>query len=73
MDLVIRYRPGRKNAGADALSRLPVYQDDDVDFSLSVQQNLHDNEVSVTAAVMEDNAKSGERWSGVNFSIILLT
>ena len=66
VDLAIRYHPGRKNAGADALSRLPVHQDDDGDFSLSVQQvteDLHDNEVSVTAAVMEDNAKSRERCS----------
>ena len=28
VDLVIRYRLGRKNAGADALSHLPVHQDD---------------------------------------------
>ena len=43
-----------------------VHQDDDGDFSLSVQQvteDMHDNEVSVTAAVVEDNAKSGERCS----------
>ena len=66
VDLVIQYRPGRKNAGADALSHLPVYQDDDGDFFLSVQQNLHDNEVPVTAAVMENNAKSGERCSEKN-------
>ena len=43
-----------------------MYQNDDGDFSLSVQQDLHDNEVSVTAAVMEDNAKSGERCSEEN-------
>ena len=69
MDLVIRYRPGRKNAGVDALSCLPVHQDDNGDSSLSVQQvteDLHDNEMSVTAAVIEDNAKSGERCSQEN-------
>ena len=57
---------GKENSGADALSHLPVYQDDDGDFSLSLQQDLHDNEVSVTAAVMEDNAKSGERCNEEN-------
>ena len=66
VDLVIQYRLGRKNAGADALSHLLVYQDDDGDFSSSVQQDLHANEVSVTVAVMEDNAKSGKRCSEEN-------
>ena len=43
-----------------------MHQDDDGNFSLSVQQvteDLHHNEVSVTAAVLEDNTKSRERCS----------
>ena len=62
----LRYRPGRKNSGADALSRLPVHQDDNGNSTLSVEQvteDLHDNEVFVTAVAVEDNAKSGERSS----------
>ena len=35
VDLVIGYRSGKKNAGVDALSCLPVNQDDNGDFSLS--------------------------------------
>ena len=46
VDLVIRYRPGRKNAGADALPRLPVSEEDKVKFAPiekiedSKQQNI---------------------------------
>ena len=65
VDLVIRYCSGKKNAGADALSRLPVDQDDNGDSSLSKKQD-DDNDIFVAATVIEDNAKSGERDSKGN-------
>ena len=68
VDIVIRYRPGKNNTGADALSHLPVDQDDDVDPpSLPTEQiikNLGDGELLVAATVVEEDAKSGERSSG---------
>ena len=68
VDIVIRYRPGKNNTGADALSRLPVDQDDDVDPpSLPTEQvikDLGDGELLVAATVVEEDAKSGERSSG---------
>ena len=65
VDLVIRYRSGKKNAGADALSRLPVDWDDNGDSSLPEKQD-DDNDIIVAATVMEDSAKSGERDSKGN-------
>ena len=48
MDLVIWYRSGKKNAGADALSRLPVDWHDNGNSSLQVPSGIvkidwHDN------------------------------
>ena len=72
IDIVIRYCPGKNNSGADALSHLPVDQDNDVDpLLLSTQQvieGLGDSEFLVAAIVVEDNAKSWERSSGENKS-----
>ena len=69
MDLVIRYRPGRKNAGADALSRLPVNEEDKVKFApVEKIENSVSSKTLVAATTVEDNAKSGER-SGEGSSI----
>ena len=65
VDLVIWYRSGKKNAGADALSRLPVDWDDNDDSSLPEKQD-DDNDIIVAATVIEDSAKSGERDSEGN-------
>ena len=52
--------PGKKNAGADALSCSPVDQDDDgIDSpSLSMIEDFNTNEILVVATVAEDDAKS---------------
>ena len=60
VDLVIRYRSGKKNAGVDALFRLPIDQDDNGESSLSEKQD-DNNDIFVAATVIVDNAKSGER------------
>ena len=60
MDLVIQYHSRKKNAGADALSCLPVDWDNNGDSSLSEKQD-DDNDIFVAATVIEDNVKSGER------------
>ena len=68
VDLVIRYRPGKSNVGADALSHFPVDQDgSDTDFPYYsskmvrvTEKRSYDGEILVAATVMEDNAKSGE-------------
>ena len=65
VDLVIRYCSGKKNAGVDALSHLPVDQDDNRDCSLSEKQG-DDNDIFVATTVIEDNAKGGERDSEEN-------
>ena len=64
VDIVIWYHPGKDNTGADALSHLPVDQDDDVDPSSNsllteqVIEDLGDSELLVAAIVVEDNAKN---------------
>ena len=69
VDLVIRYRPGRKNAGADALSRLPVNKEDGVNFTpVEKIEDLVSSKLLVAATTVEDNAKSRER-SGEGSSI----
>ena len=68
VDLVIRYRPGKSNVGADTLSRFSVDQDgSDTDFPYHsskmvrvTEKQSYDDEILVAATVMEDNAKSGE-------------
>ena len=65
VDLVIWYRSGKKNAGADALSRLPVDWDDNGDSFLSEKQD-DDNDIFVAATVIEDSARSRERNSEGN-------
>ena len=62
VNLVIRYRSGKKNAGADALSHLSVDWDDIGDSSLSEKQD-DDNDIFVATTVIEDSAKSGEKDS----------
>ena len=69
VDLVIRYRPGRKNAGADALSHLPVNEEDRAKFApVEKIEDLVSSKILVAATTVEDNAKSGER-SGEGSSI----
>ena len=65
VDLVIRCCSGKKNAGADALSYLPMDQDDNGDSSLSEKQG-DNNDIFVAATVIADNAKRGERDSEDN-------
>ena len=65
VDLVIQYRSGRKYTGADALSSLPMDQDDNGDSTLSEKQD-DNNDIFVTAIVIEDNVKSRERDSEEN-------
>ena len=65
VDLVIWYCSGKKNAGADALSHLPIDQDDNGESSLSEKQG-DNNDIFVAATVVEDNAKSRERDSEEN-------
>ena len=68
VDLVIQYRPGKSNVGADALSHFPVDQDgSSTDFPYHsskmeqvTEKESYDDEILVAATVMEDNAKSGE-------------
>ena len=50
VDLVIQYLSGKKNVGADALSHLPVDQDDNGDSSLSKKQD-DNNDIFVAATV----------------------
>ena len=69
MNLVIKYRPGRKNAGVDALSRLPVNKEDRVIFApVENIKDLVSSKMLVAVTTVEDNAKSGER-SGEGSSI----
>ena len=60
VDLVIRYHSGKKNACADALSCLPIDQDDNGESSLSEKQD-DNNDIFVVATVIGDNAKSGKK------------
>ena len=62
VDLVIRYRTGRKNAGADALSCLPVNEEDRVKFApVEKIEDVVSSKILVAATTVEDNEKSGER------------
>ena len=60
MELVIRYRSGKKNVGADAQSCSPVDCDDNGDSSLAEKRD-GDNDIFVATTVIQHNAKSGER------------
>ena len=64
VDLVIQYRSGKKNAGAEAQSHLPVDWDGNGDSFLSEKQD-DDNNLFVATTLIEDNAKSGERYFNV--------
>ena len=69
VNLVIRYRPGRKNVGADALSCLPVNEEDRVKFApVEKIEDFVSSKILVAATMVEDNAKNGER-SGEGSSI----
>ena len=63
VDLVIRYRPGRKNAGADSLSRSPANKGD-----FAPKENLISNGILVATTTVVNGAKSGES-SGKESSI----
>ena len=66
VDLVIRYRLGRKNADADSLSRSPVNKEDRVD--LAPKENLISNRILIATTTVVNGAKSGET-SGEGCSI----